>query len=310
MSDLKKKSIFALRKESVPEIERCLRELRKYEYDHGVELKGIKARKRIHKLMILIVKIDRKFKKEKIVILNDRRVSHNKPVIYAITHIGGNDVDRVLETIAEHTYIMIGDPGIFYVNIVGGFLRFNGWIPLDTRDKEDRQIAYKRAVELLTRGGNLLIFPEGAYNVFENLPVMKIFPGVVKMARETGCEVIPVAVEQYNNKYFVNIGKNMSVSNDASIKEMNQMLRDELATLKWEIWERQKVAKRSSYSKEYAENFRQSIMDRSDYGDYEYTLQDIYETMYHDKNVTERGEAFAFMERLVLKKENAFLFRK
>lgn len=310
MSDLKKKSIFALRKESVPEIERYFLKLRKYEYSHGVELKGIKERKRIHKLLFYLLKIDRKIKGEKLIVLKDKRVSHNKPVIYAATHIGGNDVERVFESIGEHAYVMIGDPGIMYVNTIGKSLDMNGWLPLNTRDKEDRRIAYRRSVELLKKGGNLLVFPEGAYNVFENLPVMNIFPGVVKMARETGCEIIPVAIEQYANNFFVNIGKNMSVSDDALVKETNQMLRDELATLKWEIWEQQAVAKRSSYSIEYAENFRKSIMDRSVYGDYEYTLQDIYETMYHDKDVTEPKEAFTFLERLKPNRKNAFLYRR
>jgi len=76
--------------------------------------------------------------------------------------------------------------GIMYVNMTGMLPDANGCICVDTRDRAERKIGYARAVELLGTGTSPLIFPEGAYNVFENLPVMKTFPGAVRMARRVG----------------------------------------------------------------------------------------------------------------------------
>jgi len=304
-----KKSLLELRTQSVDEINKYYRELRKYEYDNGKELNGIGIRKNIHKLLLLILKIDRLLKKENIIILNDKRKSHDKPVIFAATHIGGNDIERVFEAIKEHAYIMLGDPGIVYVNEIGLLLNLNGYLPLDTRNRTDRKIAYERSIEVLKKGCNLLIFPEGAYNVFENLPVMKIFPGTVRMAQETGCEIIPLAIEQYDNTFWINIGENISISKNMNLRESNKLLRDTLATLKWQIWEQQEMTKRENYSQNFIDNFRQSIVDRDEYGDYVYTLQDIYETMYHDKFETSQEEVFSNLDKVDINKNNAFVLK-
>ena len=305
--EFKKRTLFYLRKQSVDEINKYYRELRKYEYVNGIELTGIELRKKIHKLLLTILKIDRILKKENIIILNDDRKLHDKPVIFAATHIGGKDIERVFEAIVEHAYIMLGDPGIVYVNEIGLLLSLNGYIPLDTRDKFDRKIAYNRSIEILNKGCNLLIFPEGAYNVFENLPVMKIYPGAVRMARETGCEIIPLAIEQYDNNFWINIGRNISVPKHMQITEANEMLRDVLVTLKWQIWEQQEMVDRASYTQSYIDNFRQSIVDRDDYGDYVYTLQDIYDTMYHSKSDVSEEEVFSCLDNVEINQKNAFV---
>ena len=91
---------------------------------------------------------------------------------------------------------MLGDPGILYKMPIYQGLKMNGVIPLETKNRADRKIAYYRAIELLNNGGNLLIYPEGAWNVSPNEVVMKIFTGTVRMAKETGVEIIPIGVEQ------------------------------------------------------------------------------------------------------------------
>lgn len=41
-----------------------------------------------------------------------------------------------------------------------------------------------------------------------------------------------------------------------------------------------------------------------------YTVQDVYDTKFRVKGVTEPWEAFAYLGRLEPKRENAFLWRK
>lgn len=305
--EFNKKNILELRKESVDEINKYYRELRKYEFDNDVELKSFELRKKIHPLMMIALKIDRILNKEKVIIIGDKRKPHHKPVIFAATHIGGNDIMRVFEAIKEHAYIMLGDPGIVYVNEIRLFLELNGFIPVDTRDKEDRKIAYTRSVEVINNNVNMLIFPEGAYNVFEHLPIMKIFPGVVRMAKETNSEIIPIAIEQYGKDFLVNIGENIKIDNNMSDEEANVILTEILSTLKWQIWETQEIVQRESYTDEYINNFRQSVVDRDDYGEYVYTLQDIYDTMYHDKNIVSLEEAFESINKIITNNNNKSL---
>ena len=97
----------------------------------------------------------------------------------------------------------MGDPCILYKDISGLLLYLNGCIFLETNDKDDRHIAYLRALELLKGGGSLMIFPEGARNGSENLPVMPLFSGTAKMAIETKTKIVPVAIEQYDTRFII-----------------------------------------------------------------------------------------------------------
>ena len=309
MENFKKIGLLKRKKMAIEELVKYYSELRKYEYNQGKELNGINLRKRIHFLVSIILDIDQLLSKEDIIILND---SHNnesdKPKIYACTHIGGNDIQRTFQVIKEPAYLMLGDPGILYKKLIYQGLKMNGVIPLETADREDRKIAYNRSVELLNKGGNLLIYPEGAWNVSPNLVVMKIFNGTVRMAKETGSEIIPIAVEQYYKKFYFNIGENYTIpkTTPKSEKELTADLRDKLVTLKWDIMESQSMLRRNEIKENYLEEFQTEIVGRCNYG-YGFSLEDALRESFHDKNVISADEVFSFFETLEIDKNNAFL---
>lgn len=280
MEQFEKKGLLELKKLSLDELKKYYVELRKYEFDNSVPLKGIKLRQKIHKLLLSIIKIDRVLAKEKLIIVDDKREKTDKPIIYACTHIGGNDIQRTFEAIKEHAYLFLGDPEGLYKDISGLLLYLNGVICMETGVKNDRYIAKERAIELLKNGGDLLIYPEGAWNITENLPVMKLYTGTIKMAIETNAEIIPIAIEQYDDTFYVNIGKNIKVNSNGSVKEQNLDLRDALATLKWEIWEGRGMQPRESINQSFVDSFKQSIVDKCEYG---FTIDDVYATMYKDE---------------------------
>lgn len=291
MNDFNKKNVFQLKKICLSELEKYYIELRKYEYEHNIPLKYMELRKKIHKLLLQLIKIDRILAHEELYVIGDKRIKSHEPKIYACTHIGGNDIQRTFEAIEEHAYLFLGDPREIYRDLTGVILNLNGAICMDTNDKNDRQIAYERSIELLSSNTNLLIYPEGAWNITDNLPVMKLYPGVAKMASETGADIIPVAIEQYDNRFFVNIGENIkySLSKSNDIQFTTEYLRDILATLKWQIWEYNGIISRASVSKEFIENYKQNIVNKCEY---DFTIQDVYHTMYRDKNITDPEEAY------------------
>ena len=296
MESFNKKSFFELRKMELQLIEKYYNELRKYEFENNIPLKGIELRKKLHKLCYLIVKLDRLLSKEDLFVIGDQRIESSKPKIYACTHIGGNDIQRTFEAIKEHAYLFLGDPKELYVDITGLLLRLNGVIAMDSFDKEDRRIAYQRSVELLDNNGNLLIYPEGAWNISRNKPVMKLFPGVAKMAKETGADIIPVAIEQYGNDFFVNIGNNMEYKSgySSNIDGVTEDLRTNMATLKYDIWRNMGTYKRSDLDESLFDSFEQEIVDRCGY---KFSIQDVLDTMHVDSDISD------FVENEVLKKK-------
>ena len=302
----------AKRKMPIEELVVFHTEKRKVQFKKGRKLQGISFRKRVYPVVKLILKIDQLVSNEKIVILNDLHTKNpDVPTIYACTHIGGNDIQRTFQATNDPAYLMLGDPGILYRMLIYQGLKLNGVIPLETSDREDRKIAYARAIELLNAGGNLLIYPEGAWNVSPNLVVMKTFTGTVRMAQETGAEIVPIAVEQYGDTFYFNIGRNYHISKDSTKRadELNKDLRDLLATLKWEIIEQQDPLEHSHIPADYLSTFQAEIVDRCNYG-YGFSLEDALKEAFHDKYVTSTEEAFAHLHSIQPSIKTAFLFNK
>lgn len=243
-----------LKKEYLADYYRLKRE---YDYNNGKSLKGSLWRDLLHPILIKLVKLNRIFvDKQSLTVLNDARTKKNKlgdklknfitgnkpkPVIYAITHIDKYDFQLVSEVIKNHQYPFAGDPETMYRNFDGFVLGLNGVIYCDTESKTDRLIAKETSIDLLKSGKNLLIYPEGVWNVTSNLLMLPLFPGIIDMAKETGCDIVPVAIERYDKDYIVNIGKEFSVTDKLNqgqnIDEIKTDLRDEMATLKWNIME-------------------------------------------------------------------------
>ena len=214
----------------------------------------------------------------------------------------------------------MGDPNETYKNLDGFLLWLNGAILADTDHREDCHIGKETAIRLLQQGGSLLIYPEGAWNLSENLPVQKMYEGAAEMALRTGVKIIPMAMEQYGKRYVVNTGKPLDPAAysgyqesqlGASMKDgkrrMTCDLRDELASLRWEIWENEPTIQRDKLPRDASESFHRMIMEQSENG---YTEEEIERTRFHDRNEEAHKEAEGCLDRLIPKRENAFLLRE
>ena len=96
--------------------------LRKYEFETGVPLKHIHIRNFLHPILVKAIKIDRLLNKFTLTIIQDDRIKTNAPKIYACTHIGGSDIERIYEALKDPSYLLLGDPGVIYRNATGFML--------------------------------------------------------------------------------------------------------------------------------------------------------------------------------------------
>lgn len=305
----RKKSLFARCRMSQAELDKYYEAYRKDRYEKGKGTGSLWWRKLIHPILILGIKVERIFHRESLKIIHDRRIKNSRPKIFACTHVGGHDAQRSFEGVGEHAFVFVGDPRELYRNFDGALLFLNGMICLETRSIPDRKIAKENAVELLRKGGNLLIYPEGAWNLSENLLVDTIYMGTASMALKTGADIIPVALEEYDKKFYMNIGENIDSRkwNPEQIPQLTEHLRNRLAELKWEILEQNGVQRRDTVAKEFKDNWVESIFAKTDYS---YSAQDVYETRCRSREEIEQEEAHAYIDRLIPSKNNAFLFRR
>ena len=263
----------------------------------------------IHYLLVGVLIVLRLFAKREVKVISDERISTNKPVIYACTHIGGHDVEAAFEAIRKPCYLFMGDAREIYRTMDGMMLYLNGVIFFDTEDKQDRRVAKKRALSLLRYGGSLLIYPEGAWNISENEIVMPLYAGTAEMAIRTGAEIVPMAIERYGERYMVAIGRNMSVDGlDVEDKyQLTNLLQDALADLKWMIWENEGIYERDDFPENYSELFFCDVMHCEAAT---YTLDDVLATRFQTKEMIELEEVRRHLDRVVPRKENVFLWRR
>jgi 1-acyl-sn-glycerol-3-phosphate acyltransferase len=284
-----------------------IKEKRAAAFEKNPYIKGIPASNVWHRILLPLLRVYNRINHLELQIIDDKRQIGKKPVIYACTHIGFSDAMLLFDAIDAPCWAFAGDPESTINTFFGWMLEKNGVIWVDTYDKEDRKSAKKLAVQLLKQGENLMIFPEGAWNVTENQIVMKCYCGTAMMAMETGADIVPIAIEQYGKKFCVNIGKNIGYDEYGSDAQVfTEHLRDTLATLKWEIWERFPITARNELPDNLKKTFAADIFAEA--GEL-YTMKMYEDERYHDKNITSPEEAYAFVTDLIPRRANAFLFR-
>lgn len=305
---MKRKSLIARMRMPLPELERYYRRCREIEYESGQPLKGIKARKMAYGLARLILQMNGLVLGVKYTILENHMADTGKPIVFAVTHVARFDIETSAIIAGKPAYIFLGDPGEVYKSFDKLLLDLVGAVYVDTAYKKDRFVAKETAVKLLNQGGNLIIFPEGAWNITENEPVMPLFNGTAEMAIRSSADIIPIAIEQRGRHYYVIIGKNISSESYTldEIQELTSVLHERLCTLKWKIWEHFAMYKRVELAENEADIYLNDIMKETENG---YTVEEIIRTRFHRK-VVGREEAFAFMKNLNVSRNNAFLLRK
>ena len=135
---------------------------------------------------------------------------NERPVIFAITHVGKYDIERAYEALNEHSILLFGTPEDVHGTFDGFMLEKLLVNYLDTNDKEDRKVAKHQMIKDLKNGANIMWFPEGTWNISPNLLVLPMRYGIIEVALEANVPIVPVALEyDLDNKiYYINIGKN------------------------------------------------------------------------------------------------------
>lgn len=288
----------------LPVLEDYHRRRRAERFEQGKKLKNIRLRAALYPVFAGILRLDRLFRRQKVTLLSAPPKVEG-PVIFACTHIGQNDLENIYERLGRGCWWFVGDPCVLYKDLSGLLLYLNGCIFLELTHREDRRVAYLRALELLRAGGSLMIFPEGARNGTENLPVMGLFPGAARLARAAGARIVPVAVEQYGRRFVVHFGAPLVPEAFPDAGGLTQALRDALASLKWEIWEREGLQSRSALPEDAGERFSREFEERIAPYD---TPETVARSVFRSGEIPPR-EAFAHLDSLKPSRENAFLWR-
>jgi len=215
-------------------------------------------RKMLRPLFRSCLWIQRKISGFSVEVLNDIKIPEERPVIFALTHIGKWDFEIINEQIRAQSFVIAADFMHMYGTMSGFFMNLNGVIYVDEESREDRANTKCFMIKLLQSGRNVMILPEGTWNLSENEIVRDIAYGTADAAISASAVIIPIAVEQYDKHFVICPGELIDPAGLQWDKhKLTIILRDELASLKWKIWERKGICQRNTLSSFYWEEFIQ-----------------------------------------------------
>lgn len=248
--------------------------LMKNEPEEVLSKSGIKVRKFINPALRAVAPLTCKYKYK---LVRRAEMPKGVPIIYVPTHGFKDDVLGTILTINDSAYILFGSLPQFYNTFDGVTAWLNGTINIDRTDSRSRKASKEKMETALKWGANLIVYPEGVWDKSRNLLVLKLFPGFYNLAIKTGAWVAPVATHLEGDTIYgilddaIDIGK-------YSQQEARTLVRDKMASAKWEIMEN------------YSKTTREQILQQTPYHNVECYWQDylqslISEVAYYDEEV-------------------------
>lgn len=287
------------------------------------KIKFINVKKFLRPLLRFALHTQRLINKQKVEFINKNVSKTDKKIVFVVSHIGKWDFEIVNEQVKQHFHIIASDYMNLHKTFGEFFMRANGVIFVDIDDKKDKQNSQIMMDKVLKQNDNMMIFPEGTWNLSENNIINDIHFGAVELALQNDAVIIPIALEQYDKRFVINFGKNYDPNmikerytsldysdlTDENLKyeiklNANQVLRDKLATLKYEIWEKEGITRRKDIPYDYWKRF---IEERKEEWP-GYSMSEQYRNGCFPKEKKEYYSMLNEISQMKINKNNEFLF--
>lgn len=266
---------------------------------------GIRFRQIINPTIRKIAPLTSKYKLQ---VERRAQMPTDKPIIYAPTHGFKDDTLFSIVTIDDNAYILFGSLPQFYNTFDGITAWLNGSIIVDRKDKDSRRASKNKMEKAIELGANLMVYPEGVWNKTQNLPMLKLYPGIYDVAKKTGAYVAPVATHLEGDKCYSILGEAFDIS-QYNQEEGLRILRDKMASLKWELMEKYSTTTRRELELQSRDGDIKNYW--KDYLDYLISEVDCYDTEientahYIDRNEANIEDVFEVFNNVEVTKENA-----
>lgn len=282
--------------------------------DKVISKGGVLARKIIHPIFSKMLPLTTK---NKLVVVRRSCIPKDKPVIFVPTHGFRDDIALSLKTVGEHSYLVYASLPDFYYSIDGLALWANGVYMMNRYDKKSKQAIIGKIKKGMELGVNRVILcPEGVWNKDPNLLVLNLWPGIYRICKETGAVVMPIGlihkdmdIDNDKDKTCYSIlGEAIDIANYEKDEGL-RVLRDEMASLKYELLEKYSKAKRcdigdaSTYWNSYVKE-----LIRTANGLYDYNIENHAE--YLPKSQVSESDVFSPVQNVEITRDNAKVLKR
>lgn len=223
-----------------------------------------------------------------------------EPVIFVVNHSNGHDFPIAAQVINKHFYILADftmkkDP---IVNILN---RLNGCVYVDRKDSRSRQQSKIELIGHLQQGHNILLFPEGTWNLHPSRLLLPLNWGVIDLAKETDAPIVPIALLYEDKCAYAKVGECFVPTQDKATEII--ALEEKMATLVWDLISYIKPVCRSNLPEGYAETYVKLQLDTYRKLDLQYETSVI-------RSTSDTKYAFDHLSNITPTMQNAFLFNK
>lgn len=173
--------------------------------DRTISKSGIKIRKLFAGLLRMLYLTQTEYKL--IIDKREKLARAKKGRIFALNHRQADDIVLGANAVGESAYIVFGNPYLALETTNGLGLWAYGMILMKRDDSSSRRAAYEKMKYVIEHGGNIIIYPEGYWNLADNGQaderhladghnseswlIQDINIGIMRLAKETGCEIVP-----------------------------------------------------------------------------------------------------------------------
>lgn len=222
-----------------------------------------------HSILKSVIRTQRK---HKFVFLNEHpEIKGN--CIYAVNHSCKWDAQFMMELGKNRCYILTGKQRLLLLDRIVFYL--NGAVWVDRKDKSSKENSKKKMADILRKGNNLCIFPEGTWNLHPSLPVLPLYWGIVDVAKSSNVPIVPMCFEYRGKECFVKYGEVININKEDNKAMVIDEIRDKFATLKWDIWENFPTESRKDISEKYWETETERRLKEYKKLDYTYEMSCI-----------------------------------
>lgn len=216
---------------------------------------GIRIRKIFAGLMraIYLTQTDYKLAVDK----RDPLKKTQKGRVFAINHRQADDIVLGANAVGKSAYIVFGNPYLALETTNGLGLWAYGMILMERENAQSRKAAYEKMKYVIEHGGNIIIYPEGYWNLAdngqadgrhaadghnsENWLIQDINIGIIRLAKETGCEIVPTVLhydEVEKKRCYAYRGRSFCVTEQDSIWAKKAELVHIMTNMYWGLMER------------------------------------------------------------------------
>ena len=260
--------------------------------------------------------------------------------IYIINHRQSDDLLFGAKAIGKSGYFVFGNPTLATESLAIGYgLWMYGMILVQRGKKDSRKACYEKMKYVLQNGGNIIILPEGYWNLdddgqkdlkhnadghnSENWLIQDFNIGAFRLAQELGCEIVPTVLhydEIGDLKCYAKRGKAFSISKEDDVFKKKDEILEYMMNCYYELME-----KYSSYSRKYLESnygdlkeqwksLKEKLLSYCDIDSVGYKLDLADEKLIGKapvkKGITTNEEAFSHLNDINYTIDNSFLLSK